>query len=755
MSSRDRRRGTVHQGYVRSQGFDRSQGYARRWWRIAVGLMLIGCAILPVVAQEQPRDSAPAGPAPLAPLPAAARIVSVPLPLAGATGDAVVDQVLSAVARLPKGGATRPLLILEFLSDEATAGEGTEFEVALKLARTLTGEKLAGVRTVAFLPRSVKGHAVLPVIACDEIVMSSQAEFGAAGREEREIGPLLRASYEEIAERRRTVPKAVALAMLDRNVRLLKVQTIDGTRVIVDSELPELEKTTTISAVNTLNPEGDLASFTGATWRHELGFVSHLASDRKELAEALKISPAALDNNPLAGGLVTAVRIDFDGPVNARLVDRAIKILDDQLKRDELNLVFLWIRSEGGSLDEALRMAEYLAQIPRDRVRTVAYVSNQARGAAAIMALSTDELVMEENATLGGLGVGTIGERDLEAAIPRMRQIMSRHDRAWSPALALAGRSEPLRRYTHGRTGESRLMGDMEHSERDDRDDWSPQVDGLQLNREITTDEAIQYELAQHRAAQFNQVKRIYGVEGEIQTAQINWALALIERLADRQLSAILLFIGTFALFTELSSPGLGIPGFIAAVCFLLFFWANFLHGNAGLLELLLFVAGLLCILIEIFVAPGTMVFGVGGALMVVISIVLASQTFVFPTNAYQMQQLPGSLFSVTAAIVGGLAGMIVLQRYLPHTPYFKRLILHPPALEEAGETTDATRITSYEFLLGKRGVALTPLVPAGKARFGDVLVDVISEGPLVPTGTEITVTEAVGHRIKVRVIEA
>jgi membrane-bound serine protease (ClpP class) len=747
MISRDRRRGSAC-----------PEGIVRRFWRFAVGLMLITLSMLPAVGQEAaapPPADRPLRPEaqPAAP---AVRLVTVPLPFTGTDDDPVIDRVRGAVEQLPQGTATRPLLILEFLAAEGTAGEGTEFESALKLARALTGEQLSGVRTVAFLPRSVKGHAVLPVIACDEIIMAGQAEFGAAGMEEEAIGPLLRASYEEIADRRRTVPKSVALALLDRNLKLLKVQTIDGARVIMESELAELEKSTTVSAVDTLKPEGELASFTGATWRHELGYVSHLANDRKEVAEALQIPLASLDDNPLVRGKPQAVRINLDGPITDRLVDRTLKILKDQAERDDINLIFLWIRSEGGSLDGALELAEFLTlRIDRQRVRTVAYVSDQAFGAAAVVALGADELIVEENAMLGGQGAMSLSEKDFELAIPRIRSLMAVRDRTWSPALALAGRDEPLRMYTHVASGQKQLMGELEYNERKDRNDWSPGTDALAHPQGIDADAAVNYELAAHRTRHFDEVKTIYRIEGSIATARVNWALALIERLADRHVSAVLLFIGTFALFSELSSPGLGIPGFIAGVCFLLFFWANFLHGNADLLEFLLFAAGMMCILIEIFIAPGTMVFGIGGALMVVVSIVLASQTFVFPTNAYQLQQLPGSLLMVAGAAAGGLIGVVVLQRYLPHTPYLKRLILEPPVEAPRSDSAHGEWFASHEYLLGKQGVALTPLVPAGKARFGDTLVDVISEGPLVEAGSEITVIEAVGNRIRVRAITA
>ena len=76
----------------------------------------------------------------------------------------------------------------------------------------------------------------------------------------------------------------------------------------------------------------------------------------------------------------------------------------------------------------------------------------------------------------------------------------------------------------------------------------------------------------------------------------------------------------------EISAPGIGIPGFMAAVCFMLFFWAQFLNGTAGWLEVLLFVTGIVFVIMEIFVIPGLGIFGIGGGVMIVGAIMLAIQ---------------------------------------------------------------------------------------------------------------------------------
>jgi len=52
--------------------------------------------------------------------------------------------------------------------------------------------------------------------------------------------------------------------------------------------------------------------------------------------------------------------------------------------------------------------------------------------------------------------------------------------------------------------------------------------------------------------------------------------------------------------------------------------------------------------------------------------------------------------------------------------------------------------------LLGSTGVAETNLRPSGKGRFGDQLVDVVTEGDLIERGKPITIVEVQGSRVVV-----
>jgi membrane-bound ClpP family serine protease len=224
--------------------------------------------------------------------------------------------------------------------------------------------------------------------------------------------------------------------------------------------------------------------------------------------------------------------------------------------------------------------------------------------------------------------------------------------------------------------------------------------------------------------------------------------------LAQPHIAGTLLFFGGFALMVELSSPGLGAGAFVASLCFVVFFWSQFLHGTADWLEILLFLTGVAFVALEVFVIPGFGVFGLGGAALVVVSLILASQTFVVPQNEYQVQQMPQSLITVLGAGAGVTVGLFVLRRFMHRTPILRRMLLQPPEGEVLTDLERREALVDYGHLLGQEGVAATRLVPAGKAFFGDQLVDVVSRGLIVAKGTPIRVEEVHGNRIVVTSLE-
>jgi membrane-bound serine protease (ClpP class) len=196
---------------------------------------------LPQARGEEPAD-----------LPVAVTL-SVRLPITGTRDTQVRGAILRQLGRLQSRAPQRGLLVLRFDASAADA-DSSDFGRALDLARFLSSDRLNGVKTVAWLPEDVAGHAVLVAMACDEIVMAGEATLGPASGPEDAVDAAMRAAYREIPARRRTVPGEVAVGMLDRQVRVLRVSTEGGEEFVAAEHLQQVRDRTAVVAVEEMEP---------------------------------------------------------------------------------------------------------------------------------------------------------------------------------------------------------------------------------------------------------------------------------------------------------------------------------------------------------------------------------------------------------------------------------------------------------------------------------------------------------------------
>lgn len=634
--------------------------------------------------------------------------------------------------------------------------QGSDFSASYDLAKYISGDELAGVRTVAYLPQPVIGHAVLPIIACQEIIMSPEAVLGPAG-DEKTVTPTLRSAYAEIAGRRLTVPVPAALALLDPTMELLQVET-DALQktLLTPEELEALKQKHTIRSSVVLKRAGEACSFSARDARR-LGLATYLAVDRREVLKALGLPPTQVADDPSLEGGWRPIRVDLKGPIRSDVVSRVQRMIEDQIREHDVNFICLWIESAGGSLVDAVGLANFLAfSLEPGRVRTVAYIPHEARADAALVALACDHVVMHPQAILGGSGAEQPSDRDIRDALQVIRkELAPRKGRSWSLMAALLDPKLNVFRVT--RLGEAEYFSDEELNEQADKDAWKKEAlittPGVPLK--LTGVQAEQYHLVNRLVKNFSEFKQYYGLENDPHLVEPGWADFLIQALASPGLAVLLLLVGGAALYIELHSPGIGIGGFVAAVCFLLFFWSRYLGGTAGWLEVTLFVAGISCLLLELFVLPGFGIFGLGGGALVLASLILASQTFIWPRNEYQFNQLQTSLLSIAVAVVGLVVVAVWLRRRLPRSRVLGNIMLAPPSAEEAETIRRREMLVQLQDLLGKRGVTTTQLTPSGKARFDDLLVDVLADGEVISRGATVEVVEVHGNRVLVKEVSS
>jgi len=714
---------------------------AGRSWRLALvtALVAIGTWLpprSPVAAQEaaeRQEDGARDVPTVLVPL---------RLPITGTRDTQVEATILRVLDRLRSRPGERGVLVLRFDGAEEAGGNASEFSRALALARFLGEPRLAGVKTVAWLPGGARGHAVLVALACEEIVLAPDAVFGAANVVEPVVDDVTRAAYAEMAGRRKTAPPALAVALVDPAARVVRVATDDGEQIVNAAELPALRERAAVLDEEPLGPVP--LELTGRRAR-ELGLARLSARTAGEVARGLGLAESALVADPALEGGWRGVLVTLSGALSADSVARTRKRIDDAVAEGR-NFVCLRIEGGGGDPTQAMVLAGHLAGLDPTRVRTVAWVPREARGDAALVATACDELVMAPGAVLGGEGSATIQVRQGEAITAAWREVVARkRDRSWSLPVALAVPGVVVRQMTRNATGQVAYFSDAELAARDDRDAWQRGaevgVGPITLNGQA----AESLGLAAHVVEDFPGLAREYGLGNDVAVAAPGWADELLDALASPGIAWLLLLVGGAGLYVELHTPGIGLGGFVAMVAFIVYFWSQYLHGTSGWLEVLLFLAGMFCVAAEIFVLPGFGVLGLGGGLLMVAALVLASQSFVLPTNAYQFRQLQWSLLGLLGA-AGGIATLaIVARRWLPESRLFRHVLLQPPVAEAAPDEEP------LEALVGSAATTTTRLAPAGKARVEGVLHDVISEGALVEPGTAVRVVAVRGGRLVVR----
>ena len=462
------------------------------------------------------------------------------------------------------------------------------------------------------------------------------------------------------------------------------------------------------------------------------------------------------------------VLIRFEGPIGPMLEHYLYRKLD-QAKQYKADLVVVEIDSPGGFVDSSLNVAERLGDL--DWAHSVAWVPREALSGAAFVALGCGEIVIAPDAAMGDAGPIFMDENFLFRHAPEkvrthLVQVMRKlaEARGRPPALAEAMVDMDLVVYEveNRRTGEVTYMSEMEIESHQNRDDLEKRHEVRESRKgyflEVNGTRAVELGLAEATLSRRADLEARYQVPDGLVLLEPTAVDTAVYVLNWPIVTGLLLIVGLVALYFELNIPGIGLGGLIAFLCFALFFWSRFLGGTAGWLEVVLFVSGAVFLAMELFVIPGFGVAGVTGILLLLASLVLAGQNFILPTTSGE-----AVVFGRTLMVVGVSATVFILVAallsiYMGTIPVLNRLALKPPDPTggkpgaAAGAATVGVHSSGVE--VEDRGTAVSPLRPAGKARFGDEYVDVVTEGGFVEKGSEVRVIRIRGNRVVVREVE-
>ena len=197
-----------------------------------------------------------------------------------------------------------------------------------------------------------------------------------------------------------------------------------------------------------------------------------------------------------------------------------------------------------------------------------------------------------------------------------------------------------------------------------------------------------------------------------------------MEDVGSMILQVLLLAILFLGVLVEFKTGGLGVGAMLGLTAAGVFFGSRYVQGLVSMVQIGVFLAGVLCIVIEMLAPTVGLLAGLGVAAMLY-SVVLA---------------LGGTMNAVGALVASiAIAAVIfaVIVKRLPSSKLWRRLVLHDSTTTESGYVSAETRAE----LVGCTGRALVSGQP----------VDVVSEGAFIGKGTPVVVVSANGSRVVVR----
>ncbi len=456
------------------------------------------------------------------------------------------------------------------------------------------------------------------------------------------------------------------------------------------------------------------------------------------LAFAAPLPAQEVATNPPAPKRVTILPIREDiMPPLVYLVRRGVKEAMDA----KSDLLLLDMETKGGRVDSTEQIIEILAQF---KGRTITYVNKEAYSAGAFISVATQQIFMAPESVIGaaapilmspgGTGVeqmpDTMEVKATSAISAKIRAYAEKNGHNPAVVQAMIDKKSELviDGVTINEKGNVLTLNNRE-AERKYGDPPKPLLSAGTVESIEALLERVGFTGAE--------VRRIVPTGAERMATWIN------------ALNWLWLIIGVAGIYIEFKTPGFGLPGIVGICSFALYFLGSYVAGLSGMEWPALFILGLLLVIAELFILPGTVVLGLAGAMLMLFTIVMAMVDMYPGMPALpSAPQLKVPLRDLGYAVIGTVIVLAILARLLPKTPIYATLVTQSvsggesPAVEEKFQSAQ----------VGREGVALSVLRPGGKAQFGEAVLDVMTQGELIEKGARVRI---VAHSGREAVVEA
>ncbi|MCX5638609.1 MAG: hypothetical protein NTX52_13100 [Planctomycetota bacterium] len=438
------------------------------------------------------------------------------------------------------------------------------------------------------------------------------------------------------------------------------------------------------------------------------------------------------------------------------------------------------IGTYGGLLESADDISKYLILETGKKARTVAYITSEAISAGAMISVSCQDIIMRENTTIGDCAPIAIGaklegvEREKAESFVRAAFMRAAEANGYPAVLlkAMVSMQTEVYRVKNLQTGayeffeSDKISADPNKYELDKKELIVRSDELLTL----TASKAYEYGIARAQvkdlAGALDFLARRDGVSfvGEPIVLKTNWSEEMVRWLNNPAVMAVLVMLALLGVYVEFSTPGVGLPGLVAVVCFMLIIGSKYLVGLANWVEVVLFVVGVLLLMVEVFILPGFGIAGILGMICVLVGVFgmlvrNPPDRLPWPQNALDWETFTSGVLGLSLGFAGFIILAWLLGKYLPKVQFLSGLMLVPTPAKQGDEvevsmtTTPESKAESVN--IGDTGIAVSTLRPAGKAKFGEAVVDVVAEGEFLEAGTKVKITEIYGNRVVVKTVES
>ncbi len=431
----------------------------------------------------------------------------------------------------------------------------------------------------------------------------------------------------------------------------------------------------------------------------------------------------------------------FDKPI-LFIFRRCVK----QVKNDKrYKAIVIDMDTPGGRIDV---MKEMIGLIGEVDVPVYLYIDNWAISAGAIFSFATDRIYMKEGSAIGAatpiLASPEGGAKELPESI----------EEKFYSALKGTVRAIAEKNGYRPEIGEAMIDRNVEVI-----------IGGEVVSEKgklltLTTQQAVRImpdgkKLHAHGVA--NSVDEVLKLHGLVGVEKIEFKASPAEHIAKYiiMLSPLLFTLGIIAFFIEMKTPGFGVPGITAVICFGIAFFGHNVGEMAGYEQLILIVLGAILLLVEIFVIPGFGVCGilgilsmVGGMIWMMIPHIPSTPDIPNLDDSLLNQYLTSMFISLCIMVIFGAIAIVMINKFLPKTATFSKLVHQGASTSEEGY--NGTSEAKNKPLIGKEGVAATVLRPSGIATIDGKRVDVVAEGAYIKKDQKLKVKDVKGVRIVV-----